>query len=108
MTALEFIQKDMPYFDPNSNSFGPDFWIRKMEQYAVIKGAKLDIFFILNLDSNTKKALFEAAKALYLDDSSGYKNALYEVVHNLTNIQYDDLEKDLIKNIFDLLESNLP
>ena len=99
LTALEYIQKEFDDID----KITPKMWLRKMQEYAVLKNSAIDLEHILNLPKNQKKAVAVASEAVYFSDNSDYKNALYSILSVLTNIPMNDLEDDVVKAIFHLL-----
>lgn len=104
LTPLEFIQKEFQDFDPEKQTLPPGVWMRKMQEYSVLTNAKIDLEHLLKLDHQSKCAMRSAVSALYFNDNSDYKTALYQVVHHITQIKLDDLNEDVITSIFYLFE----
>lgn len=102
ITPLEFVKKEFPKWD--GKHLPPDVWLRKMQEFAILTNEKIDLGRLLELDYPEKNALRSAAGALYFDDNSDYKNALYQVIHHLTKIPFSDLSSDTVRSIYYLFE----
>lgn len=102
ITPTEFIKKEFPNWD--GGVLPPDVWLRKMQEFAVLTNAKIDLSRLLALEYCAKNALRSAAGALYLDDNSEYKNALFQVVHHISKIPYSDLNDETVRAIYYLFE----
>lgn len=102
LTPKEYIKKEFPDWD--GENLSPEVWLRKMQEFAVILNSKIEVSHLLNLEYGTKNALRSAISALYFNDSSDYKKALFQVVHCLAKIPYEDLSDEVIQSIYDLFE----
>lgn len=102
ITPTEFIKKEFPNWD--GGFLPPDVWLRKMQEFSVLMNAKIDLARLLDLECCVKNALRSAVVALFLDDNSDYKNALFEVVHQISQIPYSDLNDETLRAIYYLFE----
>ncbi len=102
LTPQEYIKKEFPNWD--GENLSPNVWLRKMQEFAVITNSKVEVSHLLNLEYGTKNALRSAVAALYFNDSSDYKKALYQVVHYLAKIPYEDLTDEVVQSIYYLFE----
>jgi len=73
-----------------------------VQEYFVLQTSEIDVLFLLDLPENVKRAIGVAASALYLDDGSDYKNALYSVLLNLTQIESPLMNDEMIQSISNL------
>ena len=100
ITPLEYVKKE---FD-DTDKLSTEDWLRKMQEFSVLQNSKIDLSHILEMSDKSKlKALESAVSALYFSDNSDYKNALLSVVKELSNIDYDVLEDEVIRAMFYLL-----
>jgi hypothetical protein len=97
LTPLEFVMKEFPDMDQELST---DVWLRKMQEFAVLQNSKIDISRLLELEYTAKAGLISAISALYFSDSKEYKNALFQVVHHISGISYDDLNEETINAIY--------
>ncbi|MEL6661050.1 MAG: hypothetical protein AAFR36_31660 [Bacteroidota bacterium] len=99
LTAEEFVRKEFEDFHDMSQ----EDWVRKMEEFAVLKNASIDLEYILELPTNNKFALENAISALYFNDRSDYKKYLHRIVVHLSGISMEQLNEDLINAMYKLL-----
>ncbi len=99
MTPIDFIHLEFP----DETQMTPQEWLRKMQEFAVIQNAKTPIEHLLELSPENKKALNYSISALYFYDSKDYRSELFEVAHNLTKINKEDLDEQTISEIYSLL-----
>ena len=105
MTAEQFVSKEFKDFEDMSH----DDWLRKMQEYAVIKNSKVNLDAVLEMASkqdNKYFALKAAVSALYLKGSREYEDALNAVVKNLAQITWEQFDNKAIEDIYRILNPN--
>lgn len=107
MTIVDFIKMEFPYFDPEKeNALASDVWLRKISEWEAIKskGEDLVLAATLNLSDKEKKAVLVVSKALYFGNYSDFNHALWDVIHLLTGVQYDDITEKFVENLYQILD----
>lgn len=106
MTIVDFIKTEFPYFDPEKeNALATDVWLRKISEWEAIKnkGEDLALQATINLSDNEKRAVLAVSKALYFGGNSDFNHALWDVIHLLTGVEYDDITEKFVENLYKIL-----
>ena len=99
ITPLQYVRKE---FD-DTDKLSPEDWLRKMQEFSVLQNSKIDLSNILEMSGSKLKVLKIATTALNFDDGSNYENSLFQIVQVLTEIKWEDLDKEVIKSLFYLV-----
>jgi hypothetical protein len=94
MNLSEFIKKELE----KGEKLTANEWVEKIKQFDDIEKSR-----IFALPHEQKNALGAAVSALYFNDNSDYKSALYCVVSHLSGISKLGLDDSAIKTLYDIL-----
>ena len=97
MELSDFIKKELE----KGEGLTADEWVYKIRQFDHIQTSRIN-----DLPDEQKKALSAAVFALYLNDRSDFKSALYCVVKHLSGIKADDSNIRILYSMLDQIETN--
>ena len=99
ITPLEYVKKEFH----NTDKLSTEDWLRKMQEFSILQNSKIDLSHILEMSELKLAVLKISITSLYFADDSNYENSLFQVIQVLTQIEWESLDKEVIKSLYYLL-----